>query len=70
MLLRHVPVLAADDKPQPAITPSQVAKLLAAEETVNLEVEVRGFDDKPLGGIVFHSSDGRDMAQEDETVGG
>jgi len=36
-----------------AITPSQLAKLAAAEKSVSLEVMVLGLDDKPLKGISY-----------------
>jgi hypothetical protein len=53
ILLRHVPVVAAVAVETTAITPSQMAKLAAAEETVNLEVVVLGLDDKPLAGLSY-----------------
>jgi hypothetical protein len=53
ILLRHVPVVAADGVEKPSITPSQMAKLLADERSVTLEVVVLDFDDKPLAGIAY-----------------
>jgi hypothetical protein len=54
VLLRWIPVQdAAPKQDTPVITPSQMASLVTAEESVTLEVVVLGLDDKPLKGISY-----------------
>jgi hypothetical protein len=54
ILLRRMPVQASIGvKQAEALTPSQIAKLIAAEESVTLEVLVLGLDDEPLDGLSY-----------------
>lgn len=54
ILLRRLPVIAAIGREAgPAMTPSQLAKLLADEKSVTLEVVVLGLDDKPVKGLTY-----------------
>jgi hypothetical protein len=53
ILLRHVPTVAAVGAPQAPVTPSQMAKLVAQQASVTLEVVVLGLDDKPLQGLTY-----------------
>lgn len=54
VLLRRIPVQdAAPRQEVSAITPSQMARLVSAEESVTLEVVVLGLDDEPLKGISY-----------------
>lgn len=54
VLLRRLPVRASTGvQPDSVLSPSQMAKLIAAEESVTLEVVVLGFDDEPLDGLSY-----------------
>jgi hypothetical protein len=48
-LVRHV----ATQRTEPALTPSQIRAMMAAEESVTLEVVVLGLDEQPLKDIKF-----------------
>jgi len=53
VLLRELPRMVASQRPEAALTPSQIRTLREAETSVNLELVVLGYDDQPLKDIKF-----------------
>lgn len=53
VLVRRLPVVAATGVESLPVTPSQLAKLRAQEQSVSFEVVVLGLDDKPQPGLAY-----------------
>lgn len=53
VLLRKIRNQQSSAKHESVVTPSQIAKMMAAEQSVTLELVVLGLDDKPLDGVSY-----------------